>query len=210
VSDSLSQTAIGNYLDALASSAPAPGGGSAVALGAALAAALAEMVCRLSIGRSEQEHEDAVLRESLNKATVLRNRLLDLSAADADAYAAYVAATALPKSTPEERSARDAARQAALRTAADVPLAIAEACVGELELLESIARLGNIHVLSDAEVAALLADAGTRGALANVRVNARLMKDRALAQDYVARCSEIEAIARTTADAVITLVRQRI
>ena len=42
---------IGDWLDELASAAPAPGGGAAAALDAAMAAALLEMVCNLTIGK---------------------------------------------------------------------------------------------------------------------------------------------------------------
>ena len=42
-----------DFLTALASSAPAPGGGGGAAMAGALAAALASMVCNLTIGKEK-------------------------------------------------------------------------------------------------------------------------------------------------------------
>ncbi|MGH2535174.1 MAG: cyclodeaminase/cyclohydrolase family protein [Thermomicrobiales bacterium] len=207
--DDFSGRTVGDYLEALASAEPAPGGGSAVALAGALAAALAEMVCRLSIGRADAADADEELRAALHAATEARRRLLRLSAEDAAAYAAYVAATGLPKVTPEEKAARRSTVVAALRTAADVPSEIAAACFRVLETLTPIARLGSIHVLSDVEVAAFLANAAIRGAIVNVRVNARLMRDRETAMSYLDRATEMEARVQFAADGVLDLVRQR-
>lgn len=200
---------VSDYLDALASSTPAPGGGSAVAITGALAAALAEMVCRLSLGRSDKVDGEAQLQDALVSAEGLRHRLLRLATEDAAAYAAYVAATGMPKTSAVEKAARRAAMQAALRTAADVPIDIAAACSWLVKELEPIARLGSKHVLSDVEVAVHLAESAARGALANVRVNARLMRDREVGGAYLDRAELIETETRSRASAVLTFVTQR-
>ncbi|MGH2561646.1 MAG: cyclodeaminase/cyclohydrolase family protein [Thermomicrobiales bacterium] len=205
-----SNRTVGEYLDALASSAPAPGGGSAVAFAGALAASLAEMVCRLSIGRVEASDVDAELHVALETASSLRGRLQQLAAEDAAAYASYVAATGLPKSSAEEQAERRTRMQAALRTAADVPSDIAAACSRLFDMLEPIGRLGNRHVLSDVEVAAFLTAAAIRGATANIRVNARLMRDREIAQGYLDRATEIESGIQPAADEILAIVQRRL
>ncbi|HKX05877.1 MAG TPA: cyclodeaminase/cyclohydrolase family protein, partial [Methylomirabilota bacterium] len=59
---------IGAWLDALASAAPAPGGGAAAAVNAAIGAALIEMVCRLTIGRPRYARHEPALSEALARA----------------------------------------------------------------------------------------------------------------------------------------------
>ncbi len=183
------------YVAAVASGAPTPGGGSVVAVTGALAAALAAMVCNHTIGRPAYIEAEDDLTRARSRADAIRAHLLDLAAADEAAYGGYVAATSLPRTTEAEKASRRAAMQDALVAAADVPLAVADACADLLTLLETVATLGNKHLLSDATVAALLADAALRGALTNVRVNADQMRDPDRAADYRGRIAELEATA---------------
>ena len=172
---------IDHFLDQLASEAPTPGGGSVAGLVAALAAALGSMVRTktrdLAGGDVERQLSAAAtsLRDVRTEARVLGEQ-------DEAAYGAYVAATRLPKSTPEEKATRRRAVQEGLRTAAEVPLLLAEICIDLLTALIPVARYGNRHLLSDAQIAAMLAGVAHRAALVNVRVNLALLKDRALAE----------------------------
>lgn len=197
------------YLEALASSAPTPGGGSVVAVVGALAAALVEMVCSVTIGRPGQAEVEPALGQARVEATGLRRRFLELAGEDETAYGAYAGAAALPRTDEQAKAARTAAMQDALRGAADVPCDVAETGLRMLRLLEPVARLGNRYVLSDAEVAALLAAAVVRGAVANIRVNARLMKERGLGDDYERRAGRFEADARAGTRSVVEAVRHR-
>ena len=197
---------VAEYLAAVASGEPTPGGGSVVAVVAALGAALAEMVCSLTIGRAAYAASERELREARQRAMELRGRLLDLAGADEAAYGQYRHASGLPRGTDEERTERDAAIQESLIAAAEVPLDVAASCLALAELLEPVARSGNRHAVSDAVVGAHLADAASRGALLNVRTNARLMRDRRRAAGYLRRADELErrmpaAVARVLAAA---------
>jgi formiminotetrahydrofolate cyclodeaminase len=184
---------VAGYAAAVASAEPVPGGGSVVAVVAALGAALGEMVCRLTLEKGAEPAVEAELGRALAAAGELRGRLLELSGRDEAAYGAYAAAAALPNRTEAEKRARREAREAALVGAAEVPLTVAEACVALAATLEPIARSGGRFLLSDVVVAAHLAEAALHGALANVRANTRLMRDEERRARFDGRAAELEA-----------------
>ena len=86
---------LAGYVAAVASGEPTPGGGSVVSVVAALGAALGEMVCNLTLGRSADAAE-AELRPVVGRLKFLRDRLLAVARVDETAYRRYLDATALP------------------------------------------------------------------------------------------------------------------
>ncbi len=171
------------FLDELASASPTPGGGSASALAAAMGAAMVSMACNLTIGREKFKEVEAELQEVLAQAETLRTELTAAVDADTTAYSAVSAAYKLPKGTDEEKAARTAAIQGALRGATEVPLHVARAAATLLPLTEVAQRKANPNVASDARVAEMLARAGRDGAIANVEINLGSLQD----ADYVLR-----------------------
>lgn len=167
------------FLDALASASPAPGGGSAAAMSGATGAALVAMVARLTIGRKNYQNVSAEFENILPRADALRAELLDLMQQDADAYSRVMDAYQLPKDTDAEKTARAAAIQNALQHAADIPLRVAQACAQVLEMSATAAAHGNKNAASDAGAGALMAEAGLRAALLNVEINLGLITDAA-------------------------------
>ncbi len=169
----------------VASSSPAPGGGSVSALAGAQAAALLAMYCNLTFGKEKYARSEALLREILAEAE--RQRLALLAAVDDDtrAFEKVMAAYKLPKSTPEEKAERQAAIGEAFKEAARVPLAVCRRCVELLALLEKAAGAGNESAITDFGVANLQAFAGLTGAAYNVLINLAAVKDAV----FVAECS---------------------
>jgi methenyltetrahydrofolate cyclohydrolase len=199
---------VADYAAALSLGRPTPGGGSAVAVVAALAAALGEMVCQFTTGRAAYAEHEPEISEALSQLSELRYRLLKASADDEAAYGAYSRASELPKSSATEKETRRAALDRALQTSADVPLGVARACVDLLEGLLPVARFGNRSLISDAAIAALLAEAALRGALVNVNVNAKLMKN-ANADALLRSASEVEQAGRLLAADVLDIIESR-
>jgi formiminotetrahydrofolate cyclodeaminase len=195
------------FLDALGSSAPTPGGGAASALVAALAAALAEMVAQLTVGRPKyaavEERAQAVLRETLR----LRMELLALVDEDARAYSGVAAAYALPKGSDDERHARDEAIQVSLHEAMQPPMRIMERGCDVLRLAGEIAEIGNPTVASDAGCAALLGEAAVRAAGLNVLANVVLLRDERAAGAARERVSTLEAQAAGLRERALSTVR---
>jgi formiminotetrahydrofolate cyclodeaminase len=171
-----------DFLDALAGKASTPGGGSAAAVMGAMGAALVSMVAHFTIGKKGYEAAAAESTELLRRAEDLRARLTDMIRADVEAFDRVMAAYGLPKDSDAEKTQRTAAIQAALKSAADVPLACAELCVQVMELTRPMAAIGNKNVISDAGVAVLAAEAALRAAALNVCVNIGAIRD----DDWVA------------------------
>lgn len=201
---------ITEFLDLLASKEPTPGGGSAAALGGAQAAALVSMVCNLTIGKKGYEGVQQAMTELLAKTEALRKELPQLLEADTQVYGKVMAVYRQPSKTPEQKQAREAAMQAALKEAAEVPLTIAERCAQIIDLALPAAQMGNQWAVSDAGVGALLAEACMHAALLNVYINLASIKDEEYCQKTKAR---IEAITRGKGEVkerVMAIVREKI
>lgn len=179
---------LGEWMDSVASSSPAPGGGTASAVAGGVAAALAAMVGRLTVGRKKYASVDAEFRELVERAETLRVRLMRLGDEDAAAFTAVSAAYAQPK---EPEAPRKAAIQAALIGAARVPLETLRAARDVAALAARAAEAGNKNAVSDAGVAALLAGAAARGAAYNVRINVSGMPDPAEAAPLAAEAGRL-------------------
>lgn len=164
-------------LDELAGSSATPGGGSAAALAGAMGAALLSMVCNLTIGKKQFAAVEDELRGVLEEAEALRRQLTSLADADTRAFDRVMAAYRLSKETEEERAARQAAIQRALQSATQVPLETAAACATIVKLTAQVIAKVNPNALSDAGTAALLAEAGLRGAQLNVGINLTSIRD---------------------------------
>lgn len=166
-----------NFLDRLAAGAPTPGGGSAAATSAAMAAALTAMVARLTIGKKKYAAIESRMAVILEAAEDLRRRLVGLAEDDAAAFEAVLRALRLPKETSEEQAARDQAVEAATLQAARIPLSVALAAADAAELGAEAVEMGNVNTITDAAAALAMAHAAFQAAALNVRINARGLKD---------------------------------
>jgi formiminotetrahydrofolate cyclodeaminase len=182
---------VGEFAGRLASSDPVPGGGSASAVVASLAAALVAMVATLSEGRPKYAAHAELLATARVAGHDLKARLLGLADEDAAAFATFAAALKLPRETAQEKAGRSAAMQAAARASAEAPMRCVEACLDVAIAAESLAGRSNVNASSDLNVAALLAEAGARGAAANVIVNLPAANDPEWAVEMRERVTEL-------------------
>ncbi len=169
------------FLEDLAGSAPAPGGGGAAALVGAAGAALGNMVGSLTVGKKKYAAVEADILILNRRAAALRKRLEGLVQADADAFTPLAAAYKLPKETPEQQAHKAAVLEAALEEACAVPLEIMSACCEGIALAAEYAEKGSVMAVSDAGCAALFCKAALQAAGLNVSINTRLMADNARA-----------------------------
>ena len=169
------------FLEDLAGSAPAPGGGGAAALVGAAGAALGNMVGSLTVGKKKYAAVEADILILNRRAAALRKQLEGLVQADADAFTPLAAAYRLPKETPEQQAHKAAVLEAALEGACAVPLEIMSACCEGIALAAEYAEKGSVMAVSDAGCAALFCKAALQAAGLNVSINTRLMADNARA-----------------------------
>ncbi|WP_322767056.1 cyclodeaminase/cyclohydrolase family protein [Frankia sp. Cr1] len=200
---------LAGFLADLASPAPAPGGGAAAALQAALGAALVSMVCNLTIGKPRYAAHEATMLAARTDADKARVEALALADADARAFAAVSDAYKLPKDTDGERAERSRAIQAALVGAAEVPLRTAAVAADVVGLCAAIVDGANVNVLSDVGVAAACARAALDSAAINVRVNTAAMTD-AVNRDRAAAVLADHLTSVSGADAIVHIVGERI
>lgn len=164
-----------DFSDLLASSAPAPGGGSAAALSGALAASLTLMVAKLSFGKKSYEAlEDEIksrFRRETEEIETQKDVLMLLVDKDTEAFNRYMDALKMPAETEEERAERAKALEQAGLTALDVPMKTAEGCIRILRNQRTIAQYGSRNAASDIGVGVQLAFAGLEGAVLNIKIN---------------------------------------
>lgn len=208
---SLAELTVRDLTERLASRAPTPGGGSASALGGALAAALVEMVCELTAGRPGYDAVDGISRQVRTAAGELRVSLLEAAEEDAAAYDRVADARRLPRDTDEEQAARKAAIAEASVAATEVPLRVTRLALDVLDLAARMAPIGNRNAISDAGVAALFASAAARGAAFNVTINlSALPVDHPLRSDAPRRLAALESAVAERERVALEAARQRI
>jgi glutamate formiminotransferase/formiminotetrahydrofolate cyclodeaminase len=193
------------FLDELAASTPAPGGGSAAAYAAAMGAGLVAMVAGLTIGKKKYAEVEAEMQAIRVVAENLREELTQNVEDDAAAFEAVMGAFKLPKDTPELEAARTAAIELATLNAAHIPLHVAAHAAKVIELAARCAESGNLNAISDAASGAAMARAGLTAAAYNVRINIKslpnpsiganlldeLKKHEARADEHEAKLSEL-------------------
>ena len=173
----LTDRTVTDLLAAFRSSDPTPGGGSASALAGAIGASLLAMVAGLPKPNATTDADIGRLKGAGERCTALAAEMTALVDRDSEAYALVVAAYRKPKTTDEEKAARSAAIQDAMRAAIAAPLDVMRACTEAAAQGGVIASLGNPSASSDLLVGLELLRAGLRGAKLNVEINLGSVKD---------------------------------
>lgn len=148
---------LNKYLDDLAAKLPAPGGGSAAALTAAMGASLISMVVNFTLGKAKYAEYEKELKKILEKSEKLREEFLNLVDLDVMAY--------------KSRHVRDAL---------DVPLMVCRLCFEAILLCPALIKKGNINLISDVAVAAILLESAFASAYFNVEINLKSINDKKL------------------------------
>jgi formiminotetrahydrofolate cyclodeaminase len=168
---------INEFAKIVASDSPVPGGGSIAALCGALSAALSEMVANLTVTKKKYADSKEEMNAIINKASQLRDKLLNYIEEDSLAYKKVMEAYKLPKETEEEKCLRLERIQEGLKVAASVPLEVAETSFEIFPLVEVVVLRGNSSSVTDALVGAMMARTGVLSAILNIRINLESIKD---------------------------------
>jgi glutamate formiminotransferase/formiminotetrahydrofolate cyclodeaminase len=202
----LGSLSVRRFADVLSTDSPTPGGGSVAALSGALGAALAAMVGNLTVGKKGYDAVGDEMRRVAAAGQALKDELLAAVDRDAAAYDAVMAASRLPKKTPEEDAARWTAVQRATQGATMVPLEVMRASAKVAQLAEGVATRGFKPSLSDAGVAAAAARTAVIGAYLNVRINLGDIADRGWADRVAEEAGALLGATVTRCDAVVAQV----
>ncbi len=198
------------FLSEVASSSPAPGGGSVAAVAGALGAALCSMVCRLTIGKKKYAEFEEELKMILERSEVLQRELKELVTKDAESFNAVMNARKLSERNEHEVARRLNAIEESTKRAASVPLEVMEKSFAVLGLSKIVAQKGNPNVASDAGVSALMAKAAIDGAYLNVKINLPSIEDKEFIASTKERAEKIKREAEIISQEVKKIVDDRI
>ena len=174
----IEQQTVNEFLTALSSKRPTPGGGGASALAGALRGALGLMVGNLTVGKKKYADVEADVAAAMSRLEEARDRMVRLAQEDAEVFAPLAAAYGLPAGTEEEKARKAQVMEENLLAASLVPLRIMELAVEVLSDLEELEKKGSVMAVSDVGVAVQFARTAVTGAVMNVYINTKSMKNR--------------------------------
>jgi glutamate formiminotransferase/formiminotetrahydrofolate cyclodeaminase len=195
-----------DFVDEVSRDTPAPGGGSIAALAGALGAALASMVANLSTGKGAFDAKYGKINALAEKAQQVKDALVRAVDEDTEAFNEVLKAMRMPKDTKAQLETRAKAMQEGYQSAARVPLRTAQLCRETAQLCLQAATLGNEAVMSDAGVGAMMALAGVRGAIYNVRINLPQTKDATFIEEMSKELHSLLTDTKTVCEKVDALV----
>ena len=198
------------FVEALASKAPVPGGGGASALAGAIGMALGSMVGNLTIGKKKYADVQEDIEQMNAGAQEITQKLLTLIERDAEVFAPLAEAYGMPKDTEEQRAEKSRVMERALLDACSVPMEIMEQCCLSIELHEKYAQKGSAMAISDVGVGVALCRAALAGASFNVFINTKAMTDREKADEINGKAEELLARYVPIADAIANAVRGKL
>ena len=201
---------VGEWVDALASKAPVPGGGGASALGGALGAALGQMVVHLTIGKKRYADVEEEMEKNLTELNRLGEEFLRLADRDGEVFAPLAEAYSMPSETREQREEKERVMEERLLAASLVPLEMMEKALLVINILEFLGEKGSRIAISDVGVAAQFAKAALTGAAMNVYINTKAMKNREKAEELNRKAEWLIEDGKQRGDAVYEKVLEQL
>lgn len=198
---------IEEWTEALASKAPVPGGGGASALGGALGAALGQMVANLTVGKKRYAEVEEEMQQSLVRLKTLQEELLALADQDAEVFAPLAEAYGMPTETEDQKAEKARVMEERLLAASLVPMEMMEKAFAVLDILEELEKKGSRMAISDVGVAVQFARSALLGAVMNVYINTKSMKNREKARELNERAGDLIAAGTEKADRIYQRVR---
>ncbi|WP_317977460.1 cyclodeaminase/cyclohydrolase family protein [Lachnoanaerobaculum sanguinis] len=182
---------IDEYIKELGSKAPVPGGGGASAVAGALSAALSSMVCNLTVGKKSYISVEDDIKKILEDMNKHMESFIKLSDKDAEVFYPLSQAYGFKPQNDEEKKMHEENMEKLLFDAAMVPLDIMKEAYSMLVAVDFLAKKGSKLAVSDAGVAVSMLRSAVCGAMMNVVINVKYMKNREKAQDLMDEASEI-------------------
>ena len=172
--DHFVRQSIHDYLGKLASTSPTPGGGAVAALSLAQAAALLEMVVRIS-----NKTENEALAAVVVRAGTTIEKSTHAARADELAFDKVMRAMRLPKTCPAEQESRKVIIESSCFEAAQVPLALLGNAAELIEDAHGVIDQVGDHLVSDMGIVAHLARAAAESCRYTILINLKSIRDEA-------------------------------
>ena len=206
----LASMKIKDFINELASSSPAPGGGSVAALAGSLGAALSSMVCNLTIGKEKYADVQDEIKDVLKKSEKLRKKLIKLIDEDTEAFNDVMKAFKMPKETEEQKKKRSIAIQEGYKKATSIPLDTSKTCEEILDLSMIVAKKGNQNSITDSAVSATMARSAVESAILNVKINLGSIKDDKFVKNINSEIENLQKSSEIKEKEVLKIVASKI
>ena len=201
---------IQEFLDVLSSKEPVPGGGGASALAGALGNALGQMVSNLTIGKKKYALVEDEIKELAERMKGIQGQFTQLADQDAKVFAPLAKCYSLPSDTEEEKAYKAEVMEARLLDASLVPMEIMEKAWEMLEIMDILADKGSRMAVSDVGVGVQFIRTALLGAVMNVYINTKSMKNREKAEEMNEKAERLIKEGTEAADRIYQKVLEQL
>ena len=201
---------IQEFLDVLSSKEPVPGGGGASALAGALGNALGQMVANLTIGKKKYALVEDEIKELAERMKGIQGPFSALADQDAKVFAPLAKCYSLPSGTEEEKAYKAEVMEARLLDASLVPMEIMEKASEMLEIMDILADKGSRMAVSDVGVGVQFIRTALLGAVMNVYINTKSMKNREKAEEMNEKAERLIKEGTEAADRIYQKVLEQL
>ena len=201
---------IQEFLDVLSSKEPVPGGGGASALAGALGNALGQMVSNLTIGKKKYALVEDEIKELAERMKGIQGQFTQLADQDAKVFAPLAKCYSLPSGTEEEKAYKAEVMEARLLDASLVPMEILEKAAEMLEIMDILADKGSRMAVSDVGVGVQFIRTALLGAVMNVYINTKSMKNREKAEEMNEKAERLIKEGTEAADRIYQKVLEQL
>lgn len=187
-----------DFIEDLASSSPAPGGGAVAALSGGLAVALTSMIYNLTVGKKVYENLEEDIKFKLDKnleeCKHLYKEMLLYMDKDKEAFLNLMACYKMPKETEEQRKLKDATMEKCTLEAMKVPLNLGRLSIKFYDNIYFAVKYGNKNLVSDGKIAAIMLNACIESSIVNVEVNLNFLKNKEIIERVKKDIEELNII----------------
>ncbi len=202
-----------SFIKDLSSSSSAPGGGAASAMVASVGSALSAMLAALTVNKKAfaelNEHDKNEFNKNYEAILASIPELEALMDKDLTCYPKFMEAYHLPKGTHEEIKAREAAIQAALEHACDIPLEIMDVSYKAMKHSSNMLHDGNRTVLPDLLAGMIFLNAAIEAASLNIYANVNNMSNVRKRESYYKKATELVSSAKELKESTVEAYRPR-
>ncbi|NLM52055.1 MAG: cyclodeaminase/cyclohydrolase family protein [Firmicutes bacterium] len=207
---SLIEKSCSEFIDALASKAPIPGGGGASALGGAIGMALSNMVGNLTIGKKRYADVEDEVKSLVEQGTKIINELKTLVDKDAEVFEPLSKAYGLPKDTPEQAAYKEQQLEECSKLACSVPMEIMRKAYEGIKIHERMGQIGSKIAISDVGCGVVFLKAALISASLNVIINTNTIKDEKFVAETTAEMNRLLEEGSKIADETLELVLNKL